>query len=330
MPGAFADEVARLKKTGLGVRLRSAPLSMRDLNVVRQRLTHKLTGWTSIMTKPHGLGITVTAPDALVSAIENSDAIRDVRAFVEEAAATPGASVDVVAGGSMIFISREHDIAPHWGGAQTGPGTGSTACTAGFSTGSLVGRSFLTTFHCYPSGGANVTDGTGVPIGKSWFGVNAQMFDLARIDLNATNEGRIYDGPIGQPFVRNVKGHGGSYVGMLICTSGGQSGAVCDIEVDATNNIITELFTAQLVTDLISAHRIDGTSAVGSGDSGGPVFSLQVDLVGIKARGILVAVDGSGRGSCTGVPGRTVCSSKFMFADIRNALSMNDVWLELR
>lgn len=319
-----------------GVKLvfRESQFSMVELLAVREALFLQLesdSGWAllGLQDGARGLRVELNVETDTSFAIAMAEA---ANGELESMAGTSNGFVDVTQGGPYAFASRALDRSPFWSGAHlAGPG-GVPHCTTGFAAGRVFGRLMLTAAHCTVVDAVTMTNGADLtPIGISagHSGVNLS-FDTSRVEIApGSNAGLMYDGPFGNEFIRPVRGSGGSFVGMLVCTSGAFSGARCNIAVSSLNTRI-QTVTGERVEGLVVANQLDDEAAVGQKDSGGPVFTLQQDLIGIKARGIISSqATGSLVRPCAGEAGR-VCSARVLYVEIANATRLNDAWLELQ
>jgi hypothetical protein len=75
---------------------------------------------------------------------------------------------------------------------------------------------------------------------------------------------------------------------------------------------------------MVMARRTDGQSAVGDGDSGGPVFSLpSPDNGKVIAKGIISGASVDGKVTCpAGTDWWVECSSIVYFADVKTAMGV--------
>lgn len=323
---------------GVDIVLDYSRFSMQELMAAQTALAEVMDSYPgvfrSVVSRSHASGVTIRVKESDIGWVRELPEVVLVQKSLDEAQAFPDVEETVVVqqGQSYVFTSRLADTQPYWAGAQIGV---QSPCTSGFAVANSNARGILTAWHCFPNTGDAATNGVGISMGTA-FVLNQNLnraFDVARIDVPGPwySEPRMYDGPFQNEFVRSVKGKGSNFPGMFICTSGSQSGARCNIQVDPTilpTGIFTEPFTLQRIEGVVVGVQRDGENASGTGDSGGPVFTLQVDLVHIKARGIMIAGGQANQVPCTGV-GNRFCSSHVVYADIENALQKNDVWLEL-
>jgi hypothetical protein len=184
--------------------------------------------------------------------------------------------------------SRCADSAPFWGGDILINSMSLTACTSAFgvhdrSTGATY---LVTAAHCsklnnVPVDGIEMFGGSSVS--PPLIGVTSQVpgpHDAALIATDAGN--RYYDGPGvdggDTSGSKGVVGQAGVSVNDLLCVSGGMTGIICGVRVDATGVVEGNW------TDLAEATSASNSVTV-SGDSGSPYFSLAGTGV-VEARGV--------------------------------------------
>lgn len=229
-------------------------------------------------------------------------------------------------------ISRYDDAPrPHWGGAYIERWDFNHtrfmgSCTSGFAVNaSALVYTMLTAAHC----GANSYWFTGDASDRYVSGNENPRNDAMLLNQGSSNGnvGAIWVGgslmgerPQGGARVARAQT---SRVGDFICTSGAFSGSFCNMRVQSTRQAI-DMGGFGTVTEAILAIQRDGLGAVGNGDSGGPVFSVDEDGR-VAARGTLSAIP-SDQGTwvdCQGVPGGPPndpnsrhCSWAFWYPDI--------------
>ena len=131
-------------------------------------------------------------------------------------------------------------------------------------------------------------------------------------------------GSLGSHTGVKVTGAANSYHGNYVCTSGALSGTVCDIKVTQTN--VTVVYDPPVagvgrVVGMVGAEHPDRAVA-GTGDSGGPVFAINVLLDGVTARGVISSIAFGSNGeyvkSCSGwtQQGQRPCSRKLYFGPV--------------
>lgn len=207
--------------------------------------------------------------------------------------------------GQPDFTSRQDDGEPYSAGART------TDCTLGFTFRAGGVDKAFTAAHC-----GNLTtvikDGGGGTIGTivNRWGVR----DLAA--LTANGKGWTWDGGVQSTYSKAVAGAAPALINNEFCTSGSRSGVRCGIKVTAVGVVVgTKGPYAQ-------GDKIDGTSAVGDGDSGGPAYATTSNNR-VIAQGIISAMSSDHYVTCVGeVGGGRLCSKRVWIIDISEALSI--------
>ena len=138
-----------------------------------------------------------------------------------------------------------------------------------------------------------------------------------------TNSGpAMFDGaPVGA-FSKPVVGWVNNFVGQLVCTSGASTGVHCDIITDlisSTALIQTGPTSFTRVDNLVFGTALGSTTAIaaGSGDSGGPVFTLTSNFSKVKAAGLMSIAQF--RVPCN-VAGLPFCGNRVGFVNIGSVL----------
>jgi hypothetical protein len=177
------------------------------------------------------------------------------------------------------LASRLDDTWPYWGGGRITNTDFRTdinpvQCTAGFPVTAGGAQYMLTAGHCGRPGGA-WTNGNNT----EFFGTGAYEhvgYDLLLI--SASVGGAIWDGGVGSgEFTKGIAGWDWVWPGEWLCTSGSVTGALCGHVVDyftANYCDFDPYGSFECYDDLILAHQVYQSTAVNSGDSGGPVFGL--------------------------------------------------------
>lgn len=181
--------------------------------------------------------------------------------------------------GDAERLSRQSDIAPHWGGAAITDGT--YACTSGFSVKNASGTRFMVTAgHCFPINDPIVSPGNGQSFGRV---TNRAPFPSRDLELLGTgNYGTyIYVGDLTGTGVP-VKGASDPVVGASYCYSGQVTAENCGEKVSDLNG---QFCDASGCTSGVAVWS--GGGVPGAGDSGSPFYIPGSGTVYI--RGILFA-----------------------------------------
>lgn len=216
--------------------------------------------------------------------------------------------VTLRAGVSPRTATRWNDSAPWYGGAAWRNATRGGGCSTGFAVWHQGRTKMLSAGHC-ASLNDRATDPTGEHMGYVTQDSNA--YDVQLID--ARSAGRVFNNTASlSEFTNPVIGTTGSYVGMYLCTSGAYSGTRCGIRVTATGVTIN---VGYLIHNTVQAEKVDRTSALGQGDSGGAVEVVASDTTKVYAAGVNTAIDTGTAVACTGyvTSGRT-CAWRMYYA----------------
>ena len=200
-------------------------------------------------------------------------------------------------GNDPLSASRRDDDSPFSAGART------RICTTGFAMNHPSGTKLLSAAHC-GSVGTAVYDAAGDPMGTVGAGNGTR--DTAYINVLAA--GKMWDGGVQSTFYKWVQDALPSRVGTYVCTSGGDSGVICNGKITGIN-----LKSAGYKYQTRIKQMSSGKAMAGKGDSGGPVFSV----AGSKVRAIGIISNGQ-KGTevtCTGLGGRT-CYREIYVADV--------------
>jgi hypothetical protein len=251
----------------LRVRVRPACHSARELVEADQVITAR--DW-----HPQAREVTfVSYLDASTSAFHVTFWRKDA-AVAEALKDTLGDRVAVDFGSPMPFVGRNDDNSPHYGGSRVSlfDGFNVPSCTAGFTVvfDEDGRRGSVTAGHCVENGDTLLSGSHiyGTVEGKNFF----PTFDMARINdvPDQTFANVIYTDP-GSPITRFVTGSSQPFQGQLLCVSGQQTKAKCQLQVvDFTGMLCFP--PAGCATDLMRARRA-GTVVGRKGDSGGPVYT---------------------------------------------------------
>lgn len=166
-----------------------------------------------------------------------------------------------------------------------------TRCTSAFAARNAADniRGVFFARHCTDHG-----DDWETPVGGRGVGIANVLFgdiDVAAITWPTSTPGfpgfagQVYAGVFNGSAAMRVNGSGWSGMNDVYCTSGGYSGINCRQQVIDRNIFLGEPFGGPLFL----TRQLDGIAAVGSGDSGGPIFHNGGN--GASARGVISAVD---------------------------------------
>ncbi|WP_424532653.1 hypothetical protein ACOZ38_20295 [Sphaerisporangium viridialbum] len=235
-----------------------------------------------------------------------------------------------------LVVSTEVEPAPtpydgRWGGASPFEG-GIQINECSTSFGGLMSPAgpdwvypakLITAAHCYSVGDevrtGNSSTGGPVVIGHVEAVNPALDSALIAVDSGKFVTGWMWDGGVqdGSEFAKPVVGTSAPRKGSLVCASGAWSGVHCDIKITKTDSTLdwgTHVSRAVSVGD-----QLQGRLASGSGDSGGPVFTLTDNSSSVLAAGVIIGGDDSRPAGCTFKSNR--CSSRLFFTDFRTVRS---------
>jgi len=240
-----------------------------------------------------------------------------------------GVPVTVTQDPGLQALSRANDSAPWYGGAVTRAVTSSGSCSTGFAVARYTlwwetTRGILTAEHCALGGGVNFVDGAGELIGMAEFAPTLHD-DSDSLLIRTSTSPRIFDGGVGvNEFTKPVTGQVGNFAGQWVCTSGAGTGVHCNIKTDSINNAFMLVPPNLIVSSIALASQQQGSIAAGSGDSGGPVFTLASDPNKVMAAGLLVG--GATPQPCL-ITGPTTCFNTVAFVDINYILGAHNARL---
>lgn len=300
IPDAVREEIAAREKAGVHIVLGNARYNGAELSAAQDQIVQnrdRYPGLAYVAPQPDGSGLHGEFTDV--------DAARRYRFPV---------SVDVTASAGNTFTSRAVDSTPWWGGAITV--SGGSLCTTGFPVANFLGpiqlnRGLLTAAHCDPAGsGSTFTNSVGTTIGT---GVT-RGFPVDTTYIVTPSAPRVYTGGPGSAS-KGVAGPVPNFPGQFVCTSGAVTFEHCGVInlFVAGAAIVGTPGGAILVLGVTYATSTTGGIAVGSGDSGGPVY-VPVSPFHVLAAGMVdFAVGG---GTCPGGPPTSVCSPVVGYVDI--------------
>lgn len=225
-----------------------------------------------------------------------------------------------------VFIDRGNDTSPFWGGGVVRMTAGSfllSVCSTGFAVWRrnwfTTTEGMLTAEHCNRGGGATATNGNGTrTLGMAETpSAAAASFNSDSLFIPTNTHPRMFDGaPVGA-FTKPVVGRVNNFVGQLTCTSGASTGVHCDIitdQISTTALVRTGPSSFDRVDRMVMGSNLDPFGvAAGSGDSGGPVFTLTNNFASVLGAGIMSIAQF--RVTCN-VTGPTFCGNRVGFVDI--------------
>jgi hypothetical protein len=310
VPGEVREQVARLESLGYRAEIHEARYSGGELARAQEEILVARDRYPDIVT----IGPLVDGSGLRVGFLKGEP--KPIEWPVE---------VEVVDEDRMVFIDRGNDIAPFWAGGVAR--LGGQVCSTGFAVYRqnwfTVTEGILTAEHCARGGGVSVTTGAGGFIGTAEVpSPQTAAFNSDSLFVPTNSGPAMFDGnPVGA-FSKPVVGWVNNFVGQFVCTSGASTGVHCDIITDLISS------TALIQTGPTSFVRVDnlvfGTAlgaadaiAAGSGDSGGPVFTLTSDFSKVRAAGMMSIAQ---FGVPCNVAGLPFCGHRVGFVNIGSVL----------
>ncbi len=284
------------RRTG-PVAVKAAPFSAMDLQTESQKIDKvaALHGATDIQTigfAPDGTALHITRqPDSARKAVaaarlkSGKQPVTHAEQVVAEAGVRVPVTFETAAASLVPDGSRATDSPPWNGGGWWHNVSKNTNCTTGFGVHSYGHSYVLTAAHCASSGDYLTNAGRymGPVYADDW------SYDIMLIDAPGWHV--IYDGSPTTTTTKNVNSWGYWAANELVCQSGQSSGTVCNLkQVESVNGSFgsdhpdSDGDWGYTIYGVIKTVQIDGRPASRSGDSGGPVFTL--DGAGVRAKGI--------------------------------------------
>jgi len=150
---------------------------------------------------------------------------------------------------------------------------------------------------------------------------NVPTHDIATIS-GGDYGGRVYTGSNSSTTTIPVAGYTAPVVNQILCYSGAPSGTVCNNRVTHTGLTIN-YGPGHVYDGITRTVQQNGQPAVGSGDSGGPVYAATSDGRA-TAVGIISGIS-NGTTTCTGDPGVNgrLCSATALFTPVSEYFKAN-------
>ena len=314
LPAALTTEIAEADDEGIRVAVTPAAFSRSFLDAEVDRLMAAATPskagarLSTLSPRNDGSGL-----DIGVSGLAAGQApmiTNDASALVPGLKSTVPLHIHADAQHYRPLALRQADVPLYWAGGLLRINNNNAWCSSGFAVHDANGSYLMTAAHC---GWTDYYTGAGVRIGRTvrtTYSLDGQIF-------SAASGGRVWDGTsiadttgAGQ-FSKRVDYASINTVNEIVCDSGAFSGAVCDIIITNTDFTINgEVSHGILATNAKQA----GEGIAGTGDSGGPMFTLTNNFNDDVAQGIVSSGVGFGNSTCRGVQGRA-CFDTVVFAD---------------
>lgn len=311
LPAIAESELASDRAAGLKVEVAAAAANRKDFQKEIDRLlqnastTKPLSSTAPVITgmgvASDFTGITVGISQPAAASMTDSVALTRTNYPVLSTAILPlnFATADAPVSDKA---TRQADTIPYYAGGQTLMGAGG-GCTLGYSAWNGGQHGIMTAAHC---GWDDFRTGANVSIGRT--SKISYSYDEQFIPTNsgvAVWDGTsITDASGAGQFSKVVDSTSGVFNGQWLCMSGAYSGATCNIKVvsNSWSRPVTDADGVTRNATVWTTEKLDHGAAEGSGDSGGPVFSLTADLNRDIAVGLITAHDSNTNVSCAGVP----------------------------
>ncbi|MER6911308.1 S1 family peptidase [Streptomyces sp. NPDC000594] len=316
VPAAVAERAAALRAPGTRIEIRPAAYSLAELDHRARALaergtlgegdrTHRIhragprTDGGGLDIRVHATGPGAVSPAALPSTSGGIPVI----VTVEEPPRPSAREDDAGRNGGIVLLSSGSMCSSGFG--VTWPGKG--------------GDYVLSAAHCGPAGSVwHTYRGARVGTVHDRDMVNDTLF-LSTDGAAAGN--RVWTGSgamrPGQS-TRPVRGAAHTFPGEYLCVSGSRTGLVCDVRVSRTGQYVVYPGGQRVHVNVLD--HVRGALAAGSGDSGGPVFSVLGDGSGVIARGLISGNNGPFRNCSDGWATLYRCSSSVLVTDLLDAL----------
>ncbi|GIH02565.1 hypothetical protein Rhe02_06320 [Rhizocola hellebori] len=317
VPGEVREQIARLESIGYRAEVYEARYSGAELASAQEEILRARDAYPDIVT---------------IAPLVDGSGLRIGFLKGEPKPIEWPVEVEVVDEDRMVFIDRATDTPPFWAGGVAR--LGGQVCSTGFAVGRqnwfTLTTGILTAEHCARGGGVSVTTGAGRFIGTAEVpSPQTAAFNSDSLFVPTNSAARMFDGaPVGA-FSKPVVGWVNNFVGQFVCTSGASTGVHCDVITDLISS------TALIQTGPTSFVRVDnlvfGTAlgsstaiAAGSGDSGGPVFTLTADFSKVRAAGLMSIAQ---FGVPCNVAGLPFCGNRVGFINIGSVLQAQQAFI---
>lgn len=294
--------LAEGQRRGIGVTFSERPYSLPEIKAAVSRLDAQKAALSARGFQIEGI-VGVRDDDGAISVEGHalSGQSPDMKAVASAASGIAQATVRLVDSRKSTPATRSNDVAPFNAGDYmtiTARHCPNESYYDRDNSGVYVGYEFRDS----PDGQASLIDGTG-----SWW-----MYDGA------------WDNPYG--YSKQVVGFQDVSLGDWICTSGGNSGVHCSIQVTSMYYWWNDGYGGAYNIEAYQTNSAD--IAAIQGDSGGPVLMPYSSGTTVGAVGMIQAVLNGWTGNCGSVHdgGGNVCSRDFLFTSTRtiaNSLGMN-------
>jgi hypothetical protein len=297
VPGQMAHLLGSLRSAAVSIVVRPAPFSALQVAAELQRLEADRASYAargvfldSFIPRVDGSGIAV----GITSRAGFRPAMPGIRASLQAGSVIP---LSFQPAPKITPTHRLEDFPPHWAGSRIVNVQNKDSCTTGFPmTRRSDGRTFITTAdHCDADVGHPVNEqwwdwfgphDQNHRMGEAWY--HARSLDVAYIrPPSGSVQGVTYDGGVAEShdFSKRVVGVAGNYDGNWVCTSGAWTGVHCSIQTQYSGSFWIQE-DASYVPEWVG-HQTQGGTADGTGDSGGPVFTLGSQPLTVVAVGSL-------------------------------------------
>ncbi|WP_331727665.1 S1 family peptidase [Streptomyces sp. NBC_00158] len=314
--GPVATAVTEIRKGGVQIVVKPAKFTQKQLLEAARRVSadpdSRAAGVVRVMPLYDGSGLEIATARADAKAL-----VTPQHSGSDRARQVAGVDVKPISVDRHVPYARENDSGAMFGGAVVR--SSNAICSSGFSlVWPSIGKRYLVTAKHCGTVGSYWANGQNIGIGKAE-GATPDAQD--GLFINVTSSGNaIYDGPganrAGQ-FSKMVSAVSPNTPGEMVCTSGAITGAMCGIRV--RGRVENAVGADGKTYNVWVGEQVNGYTAAGQGDSGGPVFSTGNGSE-VVALGIIHG--GSGNRTCSSpYSGTYRCSSDIQFTDINDVVA---------